>query len=238
MIILALDTSSRAASCALLAEGELLGEFFGNAGLTHSQTILPMVKTLLESVRIRIQDVDRFAVTNGPGSFTGLRIGLAAVKGMAMEPARPCAAVSTLEALAHNLRGFDGYVVPAMDARRAQVYTALFRGRGGRLARIREDEAVSVEELGGHLAALPGGAPVTLVGDGARLCLERLGGIVGTLRMAPAHLLHQRAASAALLAAELPEGRWQDAAELSPAYLRLPQAERELRKKQEGNRTW
>ena len=233
MNILALDTSSKAASCAVLSGGELLGEFFGNAGLTHSQTILPMVKAMLDSLRMDILQIDRFAVCVGPGSFTGLRIGIAAVKGMAMASQKLCAGVSTLETLALNLQGAEGIIAPVMDARRAQVYAALFCGESGEVRRLTPDEAVPIEEWGARLASLQARS-VTLVGDGARLCFEKLQNTVPGLRIAPAHLLHQRASSVALAAAELEPTGWKPAEEVAPIYLRLPQAERELREKQQG----
>lgn len=230
MMILALDTSSLAASCALWRDGALLGEYFINAGLTHSQTIMPMTEALLRETGTSLAQVDRFGVSIGPGSFTGLRIGLSAVKGMAMALDKPCAAVSTLEGLAWNLLGFTGIIAPVMDARCMQVYTALFRGDGQTLTRVEPDMALSIPELGRRLAAL--GEPVTLVGDGAALCMEKLAPEPGPeLRLCPQALRHQRASSVALLSARtetlLPPGA------LSPAYLRLPQAERELMKKKE-----
>ena len=224
MTILAIDTSSRAASCALLRDGVLAGEFFIDVQLTHSQTILPMVQSLLANTGIPMAQVDLLAVSGGPGSFTGLRIGIAAVKGMAMAVEKPCVLVSTLESLAWNLAAFTGVIVPVMDARRAQVYTAAFTWEGGRLTRQSPDAALSVDALRQTLAPSP--APVMLVGDGAQLCKEHMADLAH-ITVAPAALLHQRAASVALVAAgTAPSGRC-SAAALAPAYLRLPQAERE-----------
>lgn len=226
MTVLAIDTSSRAASCAVLRDGALLGEFYINNNLTHSQTILPMVQALLASTGVVVGEIDYFAVAVGPGSFTGLRIGISAVKGMAMAADRPCVAVPTLEALAENLSAFSGYIIPVMDARRSQVYTALFRCEDGAVTRLREDSALPVEQVGVLVAGELAGQAVMLVGDGAALCGEKLPET--RLRLAPENLRHQRAGSVARVALRrIAGGQVCSAAELSPAYLRLPQAERE-----------
>lgn len=222
MKILALDTSSQAASAALLEDGKLLGESFINIPTTHSQTILPMAQQLLTAVGIPLAEIDRFAVTCGPGSFTGLRIGLSAIKGMAFALNKPCCGVSTLESLAWNLAGWSGLVCPVMDARCKQVYTALFDCSDGTPRRLWEDQALSIEEW---QTKLPPGKSVILVGDGARLCYNSFEKIPDGLTTAPAHLLYQRAASVALCAQE---GELVSPGQLVPAYLRLPQAQREL----------
>lgn len=234
MIILALDTSSQSASCALLEGDKLVGEFFVNAGLTHSQTAMPMVEQLLKVAKKTVRDIDLLAVSTGPGSFTGLRIGISAIKGMAYALKRPCVGVSTLEGLARNLAGFTGVILPVMDARRGQVYTASFRGGDGLVTRTGPDEAVSLEELDARIGLCR--EPVWLVGDGALLCNQKLGHHKN-LRTAPAGLLHQRASSVALAAMDgYREGKAVDAARLAPEYLRLPQAERELLEKR-GQKT-
>lgn len=225
MLTLALDTSSKAASCALLQDGELLGEWFLRVPMTHSQTMLPMVEGLLRAAGIPPGKPDVFAVTTGPGSFTGLRIGIAAVKGMAMAAGKPCAGVSTLEALAYNAAPFCGLVVPVMDARRSQVYTAAFRANGDTLTRESADEALAVEALRERLSA--GQTPVLLVGDGAQLCKQAMPELAH-VTTAPERLLHQRAGSVAVIAHRLAlEGNTCPADALAPSYLRLPQAERE-----------
>jgi len=225
MNILALDTSSRAASCAILREGTLAGEFFMNIGLTHSQTAIPMVEELLEHTMTPLSEIDVFAVSIGPGSFTGLRIGISCIKGMAMAGGKPCAGVSTLLTLAGGVSLFEGYICPAMDARRGQVYTSLFESSGGKLQRLREDEAISIRKLGEVLAELS--SSVMLVGDGAALCFQELGDIPH-LRIAPERFLHQRASALASIAYDMAlQGQLTSAAELTPGYLRLPQAERE-----------
>ena len=230
MKVLALDTSSKAASCALWDDGALKGEFYLNVGLTHSQTIMPMVQSLLQSTGAQLAEIDRFGVSTGPGSFTGLRIGLSAVKGMAMATGKPCVGVSTLEGLCRNIACFQGYLVPVMDARCMQVYTALFRSENGVVTRLEEDMAIPLTQLEDKLRALPP-APMMLVGDGAALCLAQLAERLPGLQISPEGLRLQRAGSVALLAAE--STRTVPAAELEPAYLRLPQAQRELMKKKE-----
>lgn len=233
MNILALDTSSQAASCALLEDGKLMGEFFANLGLTHSQTALPMVEALLRQADITPQEVDVFAVSTGPGSFTGLRIGLASIKGMAMAADKPCAGVSTLESLAANLPCGEGYVLPVMDARRQQFYTALFQNEEGWPQRRSKDAALSLEELGEQIGSLSP-HPVWLVGDGAHLVMEALSPIHSNLKLAPERVRHQRAASVGALAERMAKrGLLLSPQELAPSYLRLSQAERE-RQEREG----
>lgn len=218
-MLLALESSSLAASAALLHEGQLLGEHYLNHGLTHSQTLLPLCHQLLENAQVSPRQLEAVAVSVGPGSFTGLRIGVAAAKGLAMGLGVGCVPVSTLEALAYNLMGLVPLACPVLDARRGQVYTALFAWRQGALQRLWPDAALSLEELGRQL---PAGA--CLVGDGAALCYEALCGRVQGLCLAPAHLRYQRAAGVALAAAGKAP---QPADGLAPSYLRRPQAERE-----------
>ena len=221
MKILAFETSAKAGSVALSQDGKLLAESYQNTGLTHSQTLLQMAEDLLKSCGLTPRDVDAVAVAAGPGSFTGVRIGVAAAKGYAWGGQLPCYGVSTLEAMAYTA-GRDGYVLPVMDARRAQVYTALFSGT----QRVWEDQAISLQELGEKLKALD--APVYLIGDGSVLCYNTLKVVVPGLSLAPEHLQHQRASGVALAAEQaVSQGETGDAAALKPNYLRLSQAERE-----------
>ena len=226
MRILAVDTSSQAGSCALWNDGILQGEFFLHLSFTHSQTLMPMVESLLEITGCRLQQIDFFAVSTGPGSFTGLRIGISTVKGMAMALHKPCIAVSTLAALAENMALFDGIILPVMDARRRQVYTAEFESRNGEIARRTQDGTQSVDTLRERVIANPI-QPVVLVGDGAAMCKDAMADL-NHVRIAPESLRHQRAGSVAVAAARLAEqGSVCSAESLHPAYLRLPQAERE-----------
>ena len=208
MLILAFETSAKAASAALLEDGKLLGESYQNTGLTHSQTLMVV------------------AVAAGPGSFTGVRIGVAAAKGFAWGREVPCYGVSTLEAMALSLGEYQGYVCPVMDARRSQVYNALFHVSGGNYARVQEDRAISLADLGEELKILR--EPIFLVGDGSNLCYNTLLEKVPGLVLPPEHRMHQRAAGVALAAERmLQEGGDFSGAALMPNYLRLSQAERE-----------
>jgi len=235
MNILALETSAKAASCALLSDGVLIAEFFTNAGLTHSETVMPMVKSMMDCANRDLRCIDVFAAGVGPGSFTGLRIGISAVKGMALALDKPCCAVSTLEALAYNLLSFSGVIVPLMDARRGQVYTALFRNENGRVTRLCDDGAIGIDEVYEKLKDFTD--PVMLVGDGASLYHAELSGKLPNVLLAPGNLLHQRAGSVAYAARQKLEHRGVTctADDLAPVYLRLPQAERERIEKQKSN---
>ena len=231
MLILAFETSAKAGSVALLQEGKLLGESYQNTGLTHSQTLLSMAENLLSACGYTPQQVEAVAVAAGPGSFTGIRIGVAAAKGFAWGLEIPCCGVSTLEAMAENFGIFDGYVVPVMDARRSQVYNAIFKAEQGVLSRVTEDRAISLENLGKELTELTG--PIYLVGDGSTLTYRTLSGSIPSLVMPAEHRMHQRAAGVALAGEKmLTAGQRCDAAQLAPNYLRLSQAERERLERQ------
>lgn len=225
MKILALESSAKAASCAVLADGALLASAWQATGLTHSRTLLPMVEDMLQNSELTVQDMDAVAVAAGPGSFTGLRIGVAAVKGLAWAAEKPCIPVSTLEAMAWPLAHLEGNIVCAMDARRQQIYNAVFLAEGGELTRLREDRALSLEEAAADLAGLDG--PMTVVGDGAGMCFDFLTARGIECQLAPAHLRLQSAAGVAMAAfRRWPEGGVSPQA-LAPVYLRLSQAERE-----------
>ena len=226
MKILAFETSAKAASVALMDSGKLLGESYQNTGLTHSQTLMVMAEDLLKTCNLSVKDVDAVAVAAGPGSFTGVRIGVAAAKGFAWGAELPCYGVSTLEAMARSLGAWQGYVVPVMDARRSQVYTAIFHAQRGVLSRVEEDMAISLDELGEKMIIFEDTA--FLVGDGAVLCYNTLLEEVPGLVLPPEHRMHQRAVGVALAAQALIDaGDPGNGAELTPNYLRLSQAERE-----------
>ena len=230
MLILAFETSAKAASAALLEDGRLLGESYQNTGLTHSQTLLVMAEHLLAQCGKTVAEVTAVAVAAGPGSFTGVRIGVAAAKGFAWGRELPCYGVSTLEAMALSLGAWQGYVCPCMDARRSQVYNALFSVNQGTLERLREDRAIALSELAEELNALDG--PIFLVGDGSTLAYRTLSGEIPNLVLPPEHRMHQRADGVALLAAQKIAAREPgDANALTPNYLRLSQAERERMEK-------
>ena len=226
MLILAFETSAKAASVALLEDGKLLGESYQNTGLTHSQTLMVMAENLLSQCGKTVADVTAAAVAAGPGSFTGVRIGVAAAKGFAWGREIPCYGVSTLEAMALSLGVYQGYVCPCMDARRSQVYNALFYVNQGVPERVSEDRAISLAELGTELKSLK--EPIFLVGDGSNLCYNTLLESVPNLVLPPEHRMHQRAEGVALAARlQMDAGDPGDAAALTPNYLRLSQAERE-----------
>lgn len=226
MLILAFETSAKATSAALLEDGKLLAESYQNTGLTHSQTLLVMAQSLLSQCGKTVEDVTAVAVAAGPGSFTGVRIGVAAAKGFAWGREIPCYGVSTLEAMALGLGAYQGYVCPCMDARRSQVYHALFYVNRGSLERRTPDRAISLAELGAELKNLK--EPIFLVGDGSNLCYNTLSESVPGLVLPPEHRMHQRASGVALGAWTLAQaGDGGDANALRPNYLRLSQAERE-----------
>lgn len=226
MRILAFETSAKAASVALLDEEKLVGEYFQDCGQTHSRTLMKMAQDLLENCAVTVDDLTAVACASGPGSFTGVRIGVAAAKGMAWGAELPCVGVSTLEAMAQQACMFEGLVCCAMDARREQVYHALFRCEGGVLTRLTDDCAISLAELEESLKNVE--EPKIMVGDGAALCYNTLSEHVRGCVLAPTALRQQRASGVALVARRLLlTGTKFDGAELIPNYLRLSQAERE-----------
>jgi len=230
LLILAFETSAKAASVALSENGKLLGEAYQNTGLTHSQTLMVMAEDTLKQCGKTAQEVEAVAVAAGPGSFTGVRIGVAAAKGFAWGKELPCYGVSTLEAMAESLGAFDGYVCACMDARRSQVYNALFLVESGRLTRITEDRAIALSDLKTDLEHIDG--PIYLVGDGAVLCHNTLKGEVPNLVLSAEHRIHQRAVGVAILAQKMADaGMAPSGGELNPNYLRLSQAERERQEK-------
>ena len=226
MLILAFETSAKACCVALHDGNKLLAESYQNTGLTHSQTLMTMAEDLLKTCGMTAGDVTHLAVAAGPGSFTGVRIGVAAAKGFGWGAELPVYGVSTLESMARSLGVWDGHVCACMDARRSQVYNALFRSKGGALERVSEDRAIALEELKTDLEQIDG--PIYLVGDGAMLTHRTLSGQIENLILPPEHRLQQRASGVALAAAEaIGRGESGDGAALQPNYLRLSQAERE-----------
>ena len=229
MLLLAFETSAKAAGAALFDENKLLAECYQNTGMTHSQTLLVMAEDLLKQIGKTAQEVTHVAVAAGPGSFTGVRIGVAAAKGFAWGRELPCWGVSTLEAMALGLGIFDGTVCACMDARRAQVYNGLFSVKNGEISRISEDRAISIADLSVELQSIHG--PVYLVGDGAELVKRTLADM-DNLILPPEHRRHQRATGVGLLALrQMADGTAADANSLTPNYLRLSQAERERMEK-------
>lgn len=225
MKILALETSAKAVSAAVTECGRVLAFGYQDTGLTHSRTLMPIVEHIVKNAGIAMEEIGAVAVAVGPGSFTGIRIGVSAAKGLAFALDRPAAGVSTLAAMARNVAFADGLVICAMDARRNQIYNALFEAEGGVLIRQTPDRAVGLAELAEELRE--DSRPKTVVGDGARLCADALAGSGVSCRLAPPHLVMQNAMSVALEAeAAAAAGGLVSAQELAPVYLRPPQAER------------
>lgn len=230
MIILSLDSSAIVASVALCDSERLLAEYTLNNGNTHSETLLPMIETVLKHFGITIDEVELFAASAGPGSFTGVRIGAATLKGIAFGKNKPCVAVSTLEAIAENAKAVKGLICPVMNARRSQVYTSLFTSDGEKLERLMPDSALSIAELDELLSKH--GAPVTFCGDGYDITVNALEKTVYS--PLPDRLRHQSAYSVAQVALrKFAAGEYTTDSALTVTYLRPSQAERE-RMEREG----
>ena len=233
MKILALETSAKAVSAAVTEEGRVLAAGFQDTGLTHSRTLMPIVEHILRNADLTMADMDAVAVAVGPGSFTGIRIGVSAAKGLAFAADKPAVGVSTLAAMARNVAFMDGLVVCAMDARRSQIYNALFEAEDGRLTRLTPDRAIGLEELAEELQQ--DARRKIIVGDGGKLCADALTAAGVACRLAPPYLVMQSAVTVALEAEEAAgRGGLVSAEELLPVYLRPPQAER-LKKERETN---
>ena len=233
MKILALESSATACSAALWGEDGLIAQNFQNSGLTHSRTLLPMARDLLKNCGTSLEEVDVIAVAAGPGSFTGLRIGVATAKGLSWGADKACAACSTLESMAWNLAHTGLDICAVMDARRNQVYNARFSSANGKLTRLFPDRAISLEHLAAELKI--SGKTQLLVGDGAVLCYTTLKGMGLDVRLAPPHLQFQSAWGVARCGLELArQGLLTDAAGLAPNYHRLSQAERERLAKEQN----
>lgn len=238
MRILGIECTATPVSCAVIEDGKLKGEFFLNLKTTHSQTLLPMVESVLKLSGLEIKDIDVIAATAGPGSFTGVRIGISAVKGLCFADKKPCVPVSVLESMAYNLIGQDCIVCACMDARCNQVYNALFEVKNGQITRLCDDRALMIDEVLDDLKKLCQNAPETpifAVGDGAELFVRSTDGKGVQVKLPPEHLKLQRASSVCFVAEKRAlAGDTVDPDSLLPVYLRLPQAERELKKKQEN----
>lgn len=238
MLILAVDSTAKISSAALVKDGKVLGEVTLDTGNTHSETLLPAVEFLLDAARLTVGDIDVFTCAAGPGSFTGVRIGAATIKGLAFGRGECCLPISTLEALAEHAADTRAVVVPVMDARRDQVYTAVFDCADGAPKRITDDDAMSVDELIEMLPAHADGSPVYFVGDGYSLVRDRAAEKLPNVAVTPLPM-RDHAASAAAAAAyrRLISGEVTliDAEALTPSYLRLSQAEREYKEKHKND---
>lgn len=224
MKILAIDSSAKAASAAIIEDGKVISETFANVGLTHSETLMPMIKFVLDTSKVKPDEIDFYSLTIGPGSFTGIRIGAAAIKGMAQAQNKKCIPVSSLEAIAFPYRNFDGIVCSVMDARCSQVYCAAFKNG----KRLFDDTAILIEDLFEKLKEY--NEKTVFVGDGAELVFNILKDRLDCLRAKPENEF-PHASSVALLASQRTESAV-SYAEIVPVYLRLPQAQRELNNKE------
>ena len=226
MKILALETSAKAVSVAVAEDGAILCSRFEGGGQTHSVTMMPMLDEMLHAAALTLDDMGAVAVSHGPGSFTGLRIGVSAAKGLAWAKGIPCCGVSTLEAMAENGRDFEGLVIGAMDARRNQIYNALFLCRGGKIERLTPDRAIGLAELLTEIKNYPEAKLV--VGDGAELCYNCLSENGIPCQILPGDAGLQNAEGVAKVACTM-AAREQlvPPQQLNPVYLRLSQAERE-----------
>ena len=236
MRILGIECTASPVSCAVFEDGRIKAEYFLNLKTTHSQTLLPMVESVLKLSGIGIGDIDVIAATAGPGSFTGVRIGISAVKGLAFAQNTPCVPISTLEAMAYGLTGCDGIVCACMDARCNQVYNAIFEVKDGVVSRFCLDRALMIEELYAEIEKIyekNREKTIFIVGDGADLFYNSIKDRDVPVCLAPEHLKWQRASGVCMAAlSKAQNGETVCPEELLPVYLRLPQAERELKAKQ------
>lgn len=222
-MILSVDSSAVTASVALTDGENVINNEFVNAGLTHSETLLPMIKRVLGDTKV--SDLDAIAVTAGPGSFTGVRIGVATVKGLAFEKNIPCISVSTLEAIAYNFADENVIVCAVMDARRMQFYNALFEIKNGKAIRLCDDRAISITDLREDLKKYD---RVVIAGDGAKLCFDNIN--LDNCTLAPNDKMYQNGIGVSRAAKDKKKI---SAFSLMPVYLRLSQAERELKLKKD-----
>ena len=227
MKILAFDTSAKTASVAVCDGGNILGVSNIDNGLTQSELVLPMAEALLSQLKMSFADVELYAVTVGPGSFTGVRIGTALVKGLAFGKDIPCVALSTLDGLCENVAGLCGVIVPCMDARRNQVYTATYISDDSGINKLTEDRAIPIEQLANELKEYEN-QPIYLVGDGYESTKNALAALGVKTENTPELLLNENAFSLCKLAyRKYKAGEYTTDTAITPTYLRMPQAERE-----------
>ena len=236
MITLAFDSVARIASVALCDGEKVLAQYSIDNGMTQSELLLPMAESILASVGLSFSDVSLYACTTGPGSFTGVRIGVSLIKGLAFGKGVPCVSVSSLDSLAENAAGLSGVIVPVMDARRSQVYCAIFESDGENLTRASEDMAIPLSTLAELLQKYKD-RPIYLIGDGYGVATAALEGLGISLFKTPEGIRLQSAASCAKVAYRMyKSGNTVADTELAPTYLRLPQAERERLEREKQNK--
>lgn len=232
MKLLAIDCSAKSASCAIIEDEKIIASSFVNTNLTHSQTLLPMVNCALDSSKTSINEIDAFAVSAGPGSFTGIRIGISAIKGMATPKNVPCVSVSTLYAVAENFIDRDALICAVMDARCNQFYCALFRVKDGKIKRLCPDRTEKAEILAAEIMKNRVKCPIIIAGDGAEIFFPFVENKSNTF-LAEEHLRYQNGVGVAFAGLKtFKKGEFVSPEKLLPVYLRLPQAERELKNKQ------
>lgn len=230
MNILAVDTSATSASVCIANENKIIGEFSINTSITHSQTLIPMIEQVMKNTGFSMDEIDAVAVNAGPGSFTGVRIGVAAVKGIAFSRDLPCVSISTLESMAYNMLNSDCIVCAVMDARCSQVYNAMFRINGNCVERLTDDRALALTDLKIDLQKYK--EKIVLVGDGAEICYNYFDKSLENVVLSSSNVRIQKASSVACAAFKsIKNADTMTVAELMPVYLRLPQAQRELNKK-------
>ena len=226
MYTLAFDSAAKIASVAVMADEKIIASFSIDNGLTQSELLLPMAEDMLKSLGLTFGDIGLLATSVGPGSFTGVRIGVSLVKGLAFGRNIPCVGVSTLDGLAENLNGLSGIIVPCMDARRSQVYTAVYSSDGEKIKKLTEDMAIPITELFERLRDFS--EDIYIVGDGYDIVKAKLGELGLKTNNTPLELRLESAASVARIAyKKYKSGEYTSDGEISPIYLRLPQAERE-----------
>ncbi len=229
MKILAVDCSASPASCAIVEDGKIIASSYINVQLTHSQTMLPMIKEMLSSSLVNLEDIDAFAINSGPGSFTGIRIGISAIKGLAAPKDTPCYEISTLDSIAQCFAGFDCTLCAVMDARCNQVYNRIYKIQKGEILPLTENRAVMVDEVEKELEEVQD--KVIIAGDGAKL-FKAFAEQKDNVDLAKEPYSFQNAVGTALAAEKLSlVSKGISQTYLKPFYLRLPQAERELKEK-------
>lgn len=235
MRILAVDTSTNVASVAILEDDVIIGEYNCNKGKTHSQKLMPMIQSLLEKVNLCATDIDAFSASIGPGSFTGLRIGVTTIKAMAFAAGKPVISVYTLDALAYNMSMSKALICPIIDARNNQVFTAIYRFVDGKLERLTEYLGIHINELSGIIRSMEG--EVIFLGDACNMHRDYFTAELGNrISIAPPNLAQASASSVALQARiSFLDGKLENCYDMVPFYLRKSQAEREQEKDEKGS---
>lgn len=233
MKILGIDTSAKTASVALAKDNNIIDEVFINQGLTHSETLLPMIDELLNRNNCEICDINLIAVNNGPGSFTGVRIGVAVAKGLSFSNNIKCCEVSTVDSIAYNCIGYNGLVVAVMDARRNQMYNAVYKASKGNIEKIKNDRSILIEDLFEELKGIDDN--IYFVGDGEEKVKEYFENneMLKDNFIFPDYLSHLQNGKTTAQIAYQNKDMWKEGDKILPSYLKLSQAEQELKKKRE-----